>query len=122
MPQLGDGLGFVVVAMGVFGIGDIVANLEGSTSRDIGIKKVSGLLPTRDDLRRCAAPMLRGTALGSALGILPAAARRWPLSAPTRWKRRSQRTGSSSGTVPSRVLRPRKLPTMPVPRCRLFPC
>jgi putative tricarboxylic transport membrane protein len=71
VPELGDGIGFVLVAMGVFGIGDIIVNLENESTRDVVIKKVSGLFPTLDDLRRCFAPMVRGTALGSVLGILP---------------------------------------------------
>lgn len=71
LPELADGIGFVIVAMGMFGIGDIIANLESETTRDISIKKVTGLFPTREDLRRMIAPTLRGTALGSLLGILP---------------------------------------------------
>lgn len=70
-PQLFEGISFVVVAMGMFGIGEIVRNLESEESRALTIKKVTGLLPTRDDLKRIVAPVLRGTALGSALGILP---------------------------------------------------
>lgn len=71
MPQLADGIGFVVVAMGMFGIGEIVANLEHEATRDVSVKKVEGLWPTREDFRRIVAPTLRGTALGSLLGILP---------------------------------------------------
>lgn len=69
--ELADGIGFVIVAMGIFGIGEIVANLESEGTRDVSIKKVSGLMPTREDWRRMVAPVLRGTALGSVLGILP---------------------------------------------------
>jgi TctA family transporter len=71
LPELADGLGFVIVAMGVFGVGEIIANLEHETSRNVMVKAVTGLMPTRDDLKRIIAPVLRGTALGSALGILP---------------------------------------------------
>lgn len=69
--QLSDGIGFVVVAMGVFGLGEIIANLDNESSRSVMMKSVSGLMPTREDLRRIVAPVLRGTALGSVLGILP---------------------------------------------------
>ena len=62
---------FVVIAMGMFGLGEIIRNLEDEQSRSVMVKKVSGLMPTRDDLRRIAAPILRGTAIGSVLGILP---------------------------------------------------
>ena len=71
LPELADGIGFVIVAMGMFGIGEIIANLEHEGTRDVSIKKVEGLWPTRDDFRRIIAPTLRGTALGSVLGILP---------------------------------------------------
>ena len=71
VPELADGLGFVIVAMGVFGVGEIIANLEGEGKRDVMITKVEGLMPTREDFRRMIAPTLRGTALGSVLGILP---------------------------------------------------
>jgi putative tricarboxylic transport membrane protein len=70
-PELADGVNFVIVAMGVFGIGEIIANLEQQSSREAMIAKISGLMPTREDWRRMVAPMLRGTLLGSALGILP---------------------------------------------------
>ncbi|RJF99399.1 tripartite tricarboxylate transporter permease [Noviherbaspirillum saxi] len=71
LPQLADGINFVVVAMGMFGLGEIIRNLEDQHTRDLTIKKVKGLLPSKDDLKRIVAPILRGTALGSALGILP---------------------------------------------------
>jgi putative tricarboxylic transport membrane protein len=66
-----DGLNFVALAVGVFGIAEILRNLEGSTDRSVLGQKLGQLWPTRDDLRRMVAPMLRGTAIGSALGILP---------------------------------------------------
>jgi putative tricarboxylic transport membrane protein len=71
LPELADGIGFVIVAMGMFGIGEIVANLETEGSRDVMVKKVSGLYPTKEDWKNCTMPVLRGTALGSVLGILP---------------------------------------------------
>ncbi len=71
LPQLADGIGFVIVAMGMFGVGEIIANLEGEGTRDVMVNKVKGLWPTRDDFKRMIAPTLRGTALGSILGILP---------------------------------------------------
>ena len=71
LPQLADGIGFVVVAMGVFGLGEIIGNLHHETTRDAMTTSVTGLMPTREDWRRIWAPILRGTALGSVLGILP---------------------------------------------------
>jgi TctA family transporter len=71
MPQLADGIGFIALAMGVFGLGEIIANLENETTHASAIKRVSGLLPSREDWRRIIGPIGRGTALGSLLGILP---------------------------------------------------
>lgn len=72
LPELSDGLNFSVVAMGLFGFAEIFRNLDGdNTDRSILAKKITGLMPTMDDLKRCFMPVLRGTALGSVLGILP---------------------------------------------------
>ena len=71
LPELADGINFVIVAMGMFGIGEIIRNLEHDEDRSLMMKKVKGLMLTKDDLKRIIAPVLRGTALGSALGILP---------------------------------------------------
>ena len=72
IPELTDGIGFVVIAMGVFGYGEIINNLaQSSEHREVFTGKVSGLMPTREDLRNMLPAVLRGTALGSILGILP---------------------------------------------------
>ena len=71
LPEMADGIGFVVVAMGVFGLGEIIANLENESERSVMVKAVTGLMPTKEDLKAIIAPILRGTALGSVLGILP---------------------------------------------------
>jgi TctA family transporter len=70
-PELLDGVSFVVVAMGVFGLGEIIANLEDESPRSLAATKVTGLMPSREDFKRMVAPILRGTTLGSFLGILP---------------------------------------------------
>jgi putative tricarboxylic transport membrane protein len=70
-PELADGINFVVVAMGVFGAAEIVRNLENERTRPVFVAQIKGLLPSRDDVKRMVAPILRGTALGSLLGILP---------------------------------------------------
>ncbi len=69
--ELYSGINFVSVAVGVFGVAEILRNLENETTREVMVKKVSNLWLTREDFRRIAAPVLRGTALGSLLGILP---------------------------------------------------
>ena len=72
IPELGDGIGFITVAMGIFGYAEIVANLAVKPGdRQLLTKHVSGLMPSREDFRRMAPAILRGTALGSLLGILP---------------------------------------------------
>lgn len=71
VPMLSDGINFVVLAMGIFGLGEIVANLEAEGERTLLTRKVTGLMPTRADWRRIIGPIFRGTALGSVLGILP---------------------------------------------------
>jgi TctA family transporter len=70
-PQLTDGLGFVAVAMGVFGFAEIMANLEQKENRETFLDKVTNLWPTKADFKRMVMPILRGTTLGSILGILP---------------------------------------------------
>jgi TctA family transporter len=71
IPELADGIGFVTVAMGMFGLGEIIRNLETEAQRTVAVAKVTSLMPTRQDFKRMIAPVLRGTAIGSVLGILP---------------------------------------------------
>src|ERR1700675_511111 len=69
--ELADGIGFVTVAMGMFGLGEIIRNLENEEERSVMITKITGLWPTREDFKQIIPSILRGTAIGSALGILP---------------------------------------------------
>ncbi|MDR3159053.1 MAG: tripartite tricarboxylate transporter permease [Zoogloeaceae bacterium] len=71
MPELADGISFVVLSMGLFGIAEIMINLERGSGRDVFSTRIGSLLPKREDLRQSVKPILRGTALGSLLGILP---------------------------------------------------
>jgi len=72
IPELTDGIGFIVIAMGVFGYGEIISNLgKHESEREVFTANVTGLMPTREDFRRMIPAVLRGTALGSLLGILP---------------------------------------------------
>jgi putative tricarboxylic transport membrane protein len=70
-PELADGLNFVAVAVGIFGIAEILRNLEVTIQRTAVVKRVAGLWPSKEDLKAMFAPACRGTALGSALGVLP---------------------------------------------------
>jgi putative tricarboxylic transport membrane protein len=71
IPEMSDGIGFVVVGMGVFGFGEILRNLENKGTREIVQGKITGLMPTLPDLKAAAGAIGRGTLLGSCLGILP---------------------------------------------------
>lgn len=71
IPELSDGLSVAAIAMGIFGLGEIMRNLEDTTKREFSVAKITSLMPTREDLKLIFAPMVRGTFLGSFLGVLP---------------------------------------------------
>ncbi|MGE0804338.1 MAG: tripartite tricarboxylate transporter permease [Burkholderiaceae bacterium] len=71
VPELTDGIDFTAVAMGIFGFGEIISNLEQRENREVFTKKVGRLLPSWQEFKMSIAPIIRGTALGSMLGILP---------------------------------------------------
>lgn len=66
-----DGFDFVAIAMGLFGLAEIVKNLEDGSERESSVSKVGKLLLNRDEFRAIRKPVLRGTITGSILGILP---------------------------------------------------
>jgi putative tricarboxylic transport membrane protein len=72
IPELADGIGFVTVSLGLFGIAEIVTNLERAArhGRD-SIAPVNSLMPSLKDLRDSFPAILRGTGVGTLLGILP---------------------------------------------------
>jgi putative tricarboxylic transport membrane protein len=72
IPELTDGINFVVIAMGIFGFGEIIANLgQPPEHREVFTKEVKGLWPTKQDFKQAWPSVIRGTSLGSMLGILP---------------------------------------------------
>jgi putative tricarboxylic transport membrane protein len=72
LHELTDGIGFIVIAVGVFGYGEVIYNLGRPTpERQVLTVPVSGLRPTRDELRQLVPAVLRGTALGALIGLLP---------------------------------------------------
>ena len=71
VPELSDGIGFVAVAMGVFGFAEIITNLEKKEHREVFTSKVGSLLPNWSEAKQAAPAVARGTLLGSVLGILP---------------------------------------------------
>jgi putative tricarboxylic transport membrane protein len=72
--ELGDGISFLAVAMGLFGIAEILTNVEQTVVRDIIKPKLSALLPTGEDWKRSLGPIGRGSVVGFLIGILPGAA------------------------------------------------
>ncbi|RSE84251.1 tripartite tricarboxylate transporter permease [Achromobacter denitrificans] len=71
IPELQDGINFAIVAMGVFGFAEIMSNLELKDKRVEITDKVGSLYPNRREMREAAPAIVRGTAVGSMLGILP---------------------------------------------------
>jgi TctA family transporter len=71
LPELIDGIGIGTIAMGTFGFSEIIRNLEQGEKREIFVKTISNLLPNWHDIKQCTMPVIRGTAIGSFLGILP---------------------------------------------------
>jgi TctA family transporter len=71
VPELSDGIGFVVVAMGLFGFAEIIVNLEHREHREVFTDNVTGLLLKWHEFKEALPAILRGTGIGSVLGILP---------------------------------------------------
>ena len=71
LPFLSDGIDFAVLAMGIFGIAEIMRNLDHTETRDVVRQAIGRLLPNREDFRQSYKPVLRGTVIGAILGILP---------------------------------------------------
>jgi putative tricarboxylic transport membrane protein len=71
VPEIADGLGFVALTMGIFGLVEIMRNLDQKSTGPSGIAKVTSIWPTLRDLARAAPAIGRGTVLGSLLGVLP---------------------------------------------------
>jgi putative tricarboxylic transport membrane protein len=73
LPFLYDGIGLIPVIMGLYGVAEVLINVERGLKRTIAQGKIKDILPSREDWRRSAAPIARGTLVGSALGTLPGA-------------------------------------------------
>jgi putative tricarboxylic transport membrane protein len=69
--ELADGIGFVVIAVGVFAVGEIISNLSDPEERTVFTSRVGSLYPTLQDMKQSIAPIIRGTALGAFFGVLP---------------------------------------------------
>lgn len=71
IDELQDGIDFVPLSMGLFGFAEIMRNLEGNMSRSLIPNKVKNILPSWQEIKVSVGPIVRGTALGSILGVLP---------------------------------------------------
>ncbi|AUN31396.1 tripartite tricarboxylate transporter permease [Niveispirillum cyanobacteriorum] len=71
IPQIAEGINFTTLAVGLFGVAEILRNLEKTADRSVLGAKITGLMPTWADIKQSAMPILRGTGIGSVLGILP---------------------------------------------------
>jgi len=71
ITELSDGIGFIVVAVGMFAMGEIISNLGDPEERRVFTAKVNHLFPTWDDMKQSIWPIIRGTAIGSFFGVLP---------------------------------------------------
>jgi putative tricarboxylic transport membrane protein len=71
MTHLLDGVGLIPIAMGLFGISEVIVNLEEELTRVVFETKIKGLLPTREEWKRSLGPVSRGTVIGFFLGLLP---------------------------------------------------
>ncbi len=69
--ELRGGINFIAVSIGVFGLGEVMRNLETDDGETRSAHALSSMWPTREDLKRSLWPILRGTGLGSVLGVLP---------------------------------------------------
>ncbi len=71
IPDITDGISFVPIAIGLFGIAEMIRNLERPQDRELAGMRISNLVPTRADLAAAFPAMVRGTAVGCVLGVLP---------------------------------------------------
>ena len=122
-PQLADGIGFVVIAMGMFGLAEIVSNLEHEATRSAAITRVKGLLPSREDWGKIIGPICARHGARLRLGH-PAGRRRDPGVVCVLFARKEavEDAGSNSDRAPSKAWPAPKRPTMPARRRRSFRC
>ncbi len=73
LPFLYEGIGLIPVIMGLYGVAEVLINVERGLKRTVAGGQIKDILPSREDWRRSAAPIARGTLVGSALGTLPGA-------------------------------------------------
>jgi putative tricarboxylic transport membrane protein len=70
-PILMDGIGLIPVTMGMFGVEEVLSNIDEGLNREIYESRIKNLFPTREDWKRSIGPILRGSVIGFFLGVLP---------------------------------------------------
>jgi TctA family transporter len=71
VPELSDGIGFTVIAVGLFAVAEIVMNLELKETREVFTGRIANLMPVAKDIKDASWPTIRGTAVGAIFGVLP---------------------------------------------------
>ena len=71
LPYILDGIDLVPLLMGLFGIAEILSNIEVVWEKEIYEKKIKGLFPNKEDWKNSIGAILRGTGLGFFLGLIP---------------------------------------------------
>ena len=99
IPELQDGIDFAAVAMGVFGFAEIMTNLELKDQRVDLTSKIGSLYPNKQEFKESWPAVIRGTALGSALGILPGGGRSFHHLLLTRSRKKYRATRNASARV-----------------------
>ena len=123
VAELSDGIGFVVVAMGLFGFAEIIVNLERSEHREVFTNKVSGLMLKWSEFKEALPAILRGTGIGSVLGILPGGGALLSAFASYTVEKKLARDPSRFGKgAIEGVAGPGERPTMPARRRRSSRC
>jgi putative tricarboxylic transport membrane protein len=71
VPELADGIGFITIAMGIFGYAEIINNLSSVADRPVFVSRISGLIPTMTSIKNMMPAILRGSAIGGLMGLMP---------------------------------------------------
>ena len=122
MTGLADGVEFVALSMAIYGIAEVAYNLEKKLATGIVSSPVGQVWPSFADLKHCAGAILRGTGLGSILGVLPGEGRCSPRLPPIRWRSTSPGRRARSAAATSAASRRPNPPTMRARRLRSSRC
>ncbi len=120
--QLWDGLDFVAIAMGLFGVAELLHQLEQTDNVQLITKKVKNILPTRKDMKDSAGPIARGSVVGFFIGVLPGGGGVISSLASYAMEKKRAKDPSRFGKARSRAWQGPRRPTTPRPRRPSFRC